>query len=140
MLMLVLDATIVNVALPSAQQALGFSDSDREWVVTAYALAFGRQAPPGRDADAFTFAVDGAAALGLHPVYFAGASKLATVSDAVRSNAEREGQLNVVRPICVDEGIDRSCRHATDALRHTFTIRGRPSNPTRQSGHDGVCR
>ena len=40
-LMLVLDATIVNIALPSAQQALGFSNSDREWVVTAYALAFG---------------------------------------------------------------------------------------------------
>src|SRR5207253_4761675 len=40
-LMLVLDATIVNIALPSAQQALGFSNSDRQWVVTAYALAFG---------------------------------------------------------------------------------------------------
>src|SRR5258708_5223491 len=40
-LMLVLDATIVNIALPSAQQALGFSDADRQWVVTAYALSFG---------------------------------------------------------------------------------------------------
>jgi MFS family permease len=40
-LMLVLDGTIVNIALPSAQQALGFSDADRQWVVTAYALAFG---------------------------------------------------------------------------------------------------
>ncbi len=40
-LMVVLDATIVNVALPSAQAALGISDSDRQWVVTAYALAFG---------------------------------------------------------------------------------------------------
>jgi EmrB/QacA subfamily drug resistance transporter len=40
-LMLVLDGTIVNIALPSAQQALGFSDGDRQWVVTAYALAFG---------------------------------------------------------------------------------------------------
>ena len=37
-LMLVLDGTIVNIALPSAQQALGFSDSERQWVVTAYAL------------------------------------------------------------------------------------------------------
>jgi MFS family permease len=35
------DATIVNIALPSAQQALGFANSDRQWVVTAYALAFG---------------------------------------------------------------------------------------------------
>ena len=40
-LMLVLDGTIVNIALPSAQQDLGFSDSQRQWVVTAYALSFG---------------------------------------------------------------------------------------------------
>jgi EmrB/QacA subfamily drug resistance transporter len=40
-LMVVLDATIVNIALPSAQRALGFSTVDRQWVVTAYALAFG---------------------------------------------------------------------------------------------------
>ena len=40
-LMVVLDATIVNIALPSAQQALGFANSDRQWVVTAYALSFG---------------------------------------------------------------------------------------------------
>src|SRR3984885_12184961 len=40
-LMVVLDATIVNIALPSAQRALGFPNSDRQWVVTAYALAFG---------------------------------------------------------------------------------------------------
>jgi EmrB/QacA subfamily drug resistance transporter len=40
-LMVVLDVTIVNIALPSAQQDLGFSDDDRQWVVTAYALAFG---------------------------------------------------------------------------------------------------
>ena len=40
-LMVVLDATVVNIALPSAQQALHFSVGDRQWVVTAYALAFG---------------------------------------------------------------------------------------------------
>src|SRR5712691_2248098 len=40
-LMVVLDGTIVNIALPSAQRALGFSNADRQWVVTAYALAFG---------------------------------------------------------------------------------------------------
>ncbi|MFJ1897090.1 MULTISPECIES: MFS transporter [unclassified Streptomyces] len=40
-LMVVLDATIVNIALPSAQQELGFSDGNRQWIVTAYALAFG---------------------------------------------------------------------------------------------------
>src|ERR1700733_14808501 len=40
-LMVVLDATIVNIALPSAQQALHFSTDSRQWVITAYALAFG---------------------------------------------------------------------------------------------------
>src|SRR5215207_3323087 len=40
-LMVVLDVTIVNIALPSAQRDLGFSDEDRQWVITAYALAFG---------------------------------------------------------------------------------------------------
>ncbi|MFF3415081.1 MFS transporter [Streptomyces sp. NPDC002698] len=40
-LMVVLDATIVNIALPSAQHALGISDGDRQWVITAYTLAFG---------------------------------------------------------------------------------------------------
>jgi MFS family permease len=40
-MMVVLDSTVVNIALPSAQRALGFSNSDRQWVVTAYSLAFG---------------------------------------------------------------------------------------------------
>lgn len=40
-LMVVLDATIVNIALPSAQEDLGFSNDDRQWIITAYALAFG---------------------------------------------------------------------------------------------------
>ena len=40
-LMVVLDVTIVNIALPSAQQALQFSAGDRQWIITAYALTFG---------------------------------------------------------------------------------------------------
>lgn len=40
-LMVVLDSTVVNIALPSAQADLGFSNADRQWVVTAYSLAFG---------------------------------------------------------------------------------------------------
>src|SRR5215207_1207206 len=40
-LMVVLDITIVNIALPSAQKDLGFSNDSRQWIVTAYALAFG---------------------------------------------------------------------------------------------------
>src|ERR1044072_6279313 len=41
MLMIVLDATIVNVALPSIQEDLGFSQNDLAWVVNAYLIAFG---------------------------------------------------------------------------------------------------
>ena len=40
-LMVVLDSTIMIIALPSAQHGLGFSNTDRQWVVTAYTLAFG---------------------------------------------------------------------------------------------------
>ena len=40
-LMIVLDVTIMNIALPSAQQALHFTNVDRQWVITAYALTFG---------------------------------------------------------------------------------------------------
>ncbi|MFG1809072.1 MFS transporter [Streptomyces sp. NPDC049040] len=40
-LMVVLDATVVNIALPSAQADLGISDANKQWVITAYTLAFG---------------------------------------------------------------------------------------------------
>ena len=40
-LMVVLDATIVNIALPSAQRALHFANTERQWIVTAYSLGFG---------------------------------------------------------------------------------------------------
>ncbi|WP_216588901.1 MFS transporter [Streptomyces brasiliscabiei] len=40
-LMVILDATIVNIALPSAQRDLAMSDGDRQWVITSYTLAFG---------------------------------------------------------------------------------------------------
>src|SRR5690242_1201604 len=40
-LMVVLDVAVVNVALPSIQRALSFSATDLEWVVNAYAIAFG---------------------------------------------------------------------------------------------------
>jgi EmrB/QacA subfamily drug resistance transporter len=72
-LMVVLDVTIVNIALPSAQHDLGFSIDDRQWVITAYALAFGSLLLlGGRIADLFsrkwTFVVG--------PLGFAGASAL----------------------------------------------------------------
>src|ERR1700760_2783832 len=40
-LMVVLDATVVTIALPSAQKALNISNADRQWAITAYTLAFG---------------------------------------------------------------------------------------------------
>src|SRR3954470_24938207 len=40
-LMIVLDLTIVNIALPSAQRDLGFSNDERQWIITADALASG---------------------------------------------------------------------------------------------------
>jgi MFS family permease len=40
-LMVVLDLTVMNIALPTIQRALHFTEADRQWVVTAYALAFG---------------------------------------------------------------------------------------------------
>jgi len=40
-LMVALDATIMSIALPSAQASLHFSDAERQWVITAYTLAFG---------------------------------------------------------------------------------------------------
>jgi EmrB/QacA subfamily drug resistance transporter len=40
-LMVVLDSTVVNIALPSAQADLGFTNGERQWIVTAYSLAFG---------------------------------------------------------------------------------------------------
>ncbi len=45
--MILLDGTVVNVALPSAQRDLGFSDASRQWVITAYVLAFGCLLPLG---------------------------------------------------------------------------------------------
>src|SRR5438552_15231759 len=40
-LMVALDATIMSIALPSAQASLHASDADRQWVITAYTMAFG---------------------------------------------------------------------------------------------------
>jgi hypothetical protein len=45
--MVVLDTTVVNIALPSTQRALRFSNRDRQWVITAYAPAFGSLLPLG---------------------------------------------------------------------------------------------
>ncbi|MFJ9714608.1 MFS transporter [Streptomyces sp. NPDC101213] len=70
-LMVVLDATIVNIALPSAQADLGFSDGNRTWIVTAYSLAFGSLLLlGGRIADLF----------GRKPAFLVGVSGFAAAS------------------------------------------------------------
>ena len=78
-LMVVLDATIVNIALPSAQQDLGFDNNGRQWVVTAYSLAFGSLLLlGGRLADLFGRRRTFLAGL----VGFAGASALGGAADS----------------------------------------------------------
>ncbi len=53
-LLVVLDSTIVNVALPTVRAGLGFSPAGLEWVITAYSLAFGGlPLPGGRSGDLF---------------------------------------------------------------------------------------
>ncbi|RJQ79587.1 MFS transporter [Amycolatopsis panacis] len=70
-LMVVLDSTVVNIALPSAQVDLGFSNDARQWVVTAYALAFGSLLLlGGRLADLF----------GRKPAFLVGLAGFAAVS------------------------------------------------------------
>jgi MFS family permease len=74
-LMIALDATVVNIALPSAQASLGFADADRQWIVTAYTLTLGGLLLlGGRVADSVAVGRRRALVLGL--VGFAAASAL----------------------------------------------------------------
>jgi hypothetical protein len=57
-LMVILDATIVNVALPNIEKALGFSGTGLEWVVNAYALTFGGLLLGGRAGDIAEMSLD----------------------------------------------------------------------------------
>src|SRR3954462_406662 len=80
-LMVALDATIVTIALPSAQQALGFDDGDRQWLITSYTVTFaGLLLVGGRLAD--RLGRRRAFLLGL--VGFAGSSDLAGAAPALR--------------------------------------------------------
>jgi EmrB/QacA subfamily drug resistance transporter len=88
-LMVVLDATIVNIALPHAQTALGFSNSDRQWIVTGYSLAFGSLLLlGGRIADLF----------GRKPVFIIGVIGFAAAS-AFGGAAQNFGMLLTGRVI-----------------------------------------
>ena len=86
-LMVVLDVTIVNIALPSAQRALHFANTERQWVVTAYALAFGSLLLlGGRVSDLF----------GRKWTFIAGLAGFATAS-AVGGAAQSFGMLAAAR-------------------------------------------
>ena len=86
-LVVVLDATIVNIALPTAQADLGFGNDDRQWIVTAYALAFGSLLLlGGRLADLF----------GRKPLFLIGLIGFAAAS-AVGGAAEGFGLLVTAR-------------------------------------------
>ncbi len=85
--MVILDTTVVNIALPSAQRALGFSNGDRQWVITAYALAFGSLLPlGGRIGDLF----------GRKPAFLTGLIGFATMS-AIGGLAQSFGWLVAAR-------------------------------------------
>ncbi|HEV7871268.1 MAG TPA: DHA2 family efflux MFS transporter permease subunit [Modestobacter sp.] len=86
-LVVVLDATIVNIALPTAQADLGFGNDDRQWIVTGYALAFGSLLLlGGRLADLF----------GRKPLFLVGLIGFAAAS-AVGGAAEGFGLLVTAR-------------------------------------------
>jgi EmrB/QacA subfamily drug resistance transporter len=87
--MVVLDTTVVNIALPSAQRALDFSNGDRQWVITAYALAFGSLLPlGGRIGDMF----------GRKPTFLVGLIGFAAIS-AVGGLAQSFGWLVAARAV-----------------------------------------
>ena len=106
--MVVLDATIVNIALPSAQQALHFSNDNRQWIVTAYALAFGSLLLiGGRISDLFgrkwTFIV------GLFPVWPTGFA----VSEKIKVHIDLMSGFTG----CATSGDGSGGQFATDARR-----------------------
>jgi EmrB/QacA subfamily drug resistance transporter len=85
--MVILDTTVVNIALPSAQRVLNFSNGDRQWVITAYALAFGSLLPlGGRIGDLF----------GRKPAFLTGLIGFASMS-AVAGLAQSFGWLVAAR-------------------------------------------
>jgi EmrB/QacA subfamily drug resistance transporter len=123
-LMVVLDATIVNIALPSAQQALGFSDDSRQWIVTAYALAFGSLLLlGGRLGDLF----------GRKRVFVAGLAGFA-IASAVGGVAQSFGVLVVARALQGGFGA-LLAPAALSLLTTTFTI---PSERNKAFGVFGV--
>ena len=125
-LMVVLDAPIVNIALPSAHVALGFPNSDRQWVVTAYALAFGSLLlVGGRLGDMFS----------RKWVFIAGLAGFA-VSSAIGGAANSFGMLVAARTLQGAFGAIPLRQSALGTLVSTFTDpreRGRASGSSARS-------
>jgi EmrB/QacA subfamily drug resistance transporter len=123
-LMVVLDATVVSIALPSAQEALGFSNDFRQWIVTAYALSFGSLLLlGGRLGDMF----------GRKRVFIIGLAGFATAS-AVGGLAQGFGVLVVARAL--QGGFAALLAPAAlSLLTTTFTI---PSERNKAFGVFGV--
>jgi EmrB/QacA subfamily drug resistance transporter len=123
-LMVVLDATIVNIALPSAQKALGFSNDSRQWIVTAYALSFGSLLLlGGRLGDLF----------GRKRVFITGLAGFA-IASAVGGLAQSFGVLVIARTLQGGFGA-LLAPAALSLLTTTFTI---PSERNKAFGVFGV--
>ena len=153
-LMVVLDVTIVNIALPSAQQDLGFSDDDRQWVITAYALAFGSLLLlGGRIADLFgrkwTFVVGllgfaGASALGGAAQSFellVGARALQGVfARAARARRAVAADHDVHRPRRARQGVRRLRRDRRHGRRDRPAARRRADRGRSTGAGACTCR
>ena len=140
-LMVMLDATIVNIALPSTQKSLGFSSVDRQWVVTAYALAFGSLLLfGGRLGDLIGRKITFLGGL----IGFAAASAGWTPVQAQRQRDRAAGQAAQVRQVFDHEHpatrarlIRRPHRHSTVAV-HTYKVAATTPDPSQCSRRHGL--
>src|SRR5207248_8384383 len=127
--MVILDVSIVNVALPSIRRDLGFSAADLQWVVNAYALAFaGFLMLGGRAADL----------LGQRPVFAAGLG-LFGLASLLGGLATSDAMLVVARTV---QGLGGAIVGPGDAVgaHHHFLRGGRAEPCAQRMGRDGRRR
>ena len=111
-LTVVLDGTIVNIALPHAQSDLGMSDGDRTWVVTLYALVFGALTIVASDR---TVTWRGQPCVLSNTEY----KLLLVLAEAAGQVLSRDALLKKMRGIEFD-GLDRSIDNCISKLRRKF--------------------
>ena len=119
-LMVVLDASIVNIAMPSMQQDLGISDADRQWIITAYTLAFGGLATSAnmlyaaRALQGVFGALLAPAALALITVTFVDSKERASRSkgrfNSIKENRKEKGVVEWLKYSRTKERRLKSCR------------------------------